>query len=66
MSQLDWPAMMRAGLLGLRLMPADFWRLTPAELRLMLGQGADQTPMGRAGLDALMRAYPDQTGDDDE
>lgn len=66
MSQLDWPAMMRAGLLGLRLKPVDFWRLTPAELRLMLGHGADQTPMGRVGLDALMRAYPDDTGDDDE
>ncbi|OUS35624.1 hypothetical protein A9Q94_12065 [Rhodobacterales bacterium 56_14_T64] len=66
MSQLDWPSMMRAGLLGLRLLPADFWRLTPAELRLMLGQSAAQTPMGRAGLDALMNAYPDQTGDDDE
>lgn len=58
--------MMRAGLLGLRLQPADFWRLTPAELRLMLGQSAAQTPMGRAGLDALMSAYPDQTGDTNE
>ncbi len=58
--------MMRAGLLGLRLQPDDFWRLTPAELRLMLGQSAAQTPMGRAGLDALMSAYPDQTGDTNE
>jgi len=66
MTQLDWTAMMRAGLLGLRLTPADFWRLTPAEFRLMLGQSTAQTPMGRAGLDALMCAYPDQTGDDDE
>lgn len=66
MSQLDWPAMMRAGVLGLRLTPEDFWRLTPAELRLMLGQSAVQTPMGRDGLDALMQAYPDHTGDDNE
>ena len=36
---LDWPALMRAGMLGLRLTPREFWQLTPAELRLMLGQG---------------------------
>ncbi|WP_158967914.1 rcc01693 family protein [Chachezhania sediminis] len=64
--RLDWPAMMRAGMLGLRLDPAAFWRLTPAELRLMLGHGAQASPMGRAGLDALMAAYPDlQEGDPD-
>ncbi|NRB19458.1 MAG: phage tail assembly chaperone [Rhodobacteraceae bacterium] len=66
MSTLDWPAMMRAGMLGLRLAPRDFWRLTPAELGLMLGQDAGGSAMGRAGLDALMRAYPDKTGDCDE
>ncbi|NIZ61618.1 hypothetical protein DL239_11590 [Sedimentitalea sp. CY04] len=66
MSQLDWPAMMRAGMLGLRLSPHDFWQLTPAELRLMLGHDAGQSAMGRAGLDALMQAYPDKTGDSDE
>ena len=36
----DWPGLMRAGLIGLRLKPAEFWALTPAELRLMLGEGA--------------------------
>lgn len=58
---------MRAGLNGLRLTPDQFWRLTPAELRLMLGQEGAQAPMGRAGLDALMAAWPDdrQGGDDD-
>jgi len=63
----DWPALMRAGMQGLRLTPDQFWRLTPAELRLMLGQGAGQAPLGRAGLDALQAAYPDkEQGDGDE
>jgi len=69
MSPFDWPALMRAGLLGLRLTPRAFWRLTPAELRLMLGQEAAQNPMGRAGLAALMAAYPDhpdEAGENDE
>lgn len=67
MGGFDWPALMRAGMQGLRLTPDQFWRLTPAELRLMLGQGGAQAPMGRAGLDALQAAYPDKTrGDGDE
>ncbi len=57
--------MMRAGMTGLRLTPDQFWALTPAELRLMLGQGAGQSPMGRKGLDALMAAWPDGTDGDD-
>ncbi|MCF6234358.1 MAG: phage tail assembly chaperone [Rhodobacteraceae bacterium] len=67
MSGFDWPVLMRAGLLGLRLQPAQFWALTPAELRLMLGQGAGDTPMNRAGLEALEAAYPDKNiGDGDD
>ena len=67
MNGFDWPALMRAGMQGLRLTPDQFWRLTPAELRLMLGQGAGQAPLGRAGLDALQAAYPDkEQGDGDE
>ena len=60
MSGFDWPALMRAGVTGLRLTPDQFWRLTPAELRLMLGQGAGMPAMNRAGLDALLAAYPDK------
>lgn len=56
---LDWAGLMRAGLQGLRLTPDQFWRLTPAELALMLGQGPQARPLGRAVLDALMQAYPD-------
>lgn len=59
MSHLDWPGLMRAGLRGLRLTPAQFWALTPAELALMLGQDGTQAPMGRSGLDRLMQAFPD-------
>ncbi|MBJ6373611.1 rcc01693 family protein [Sedimentitalea arenosa] len=67
MSGFDWPALMQAGLQGLRLKPSEFWSLTPAELRLMLGHGAVQGALSRSGLDALIAAYPDkERGDDDE
>lgn len=59
-SGLDWPALMRAGMTGLHLTPEVFWALTPAELRLMLGQGGGQTPLLSNGLEALMVAYPDE------
>ncbi len=52
---------MRAGMGrdgGLGLMPDQFWRLTPMELRLMLGEG--QLALTRARLDALVAAYPDE------
>lgn len=55
---LDWPSLMRAGMIGLRLPPDQFWALTPAELRLLLGYDQSQ-PLQRQGLDALMAAYPD-------
>ncbi|WP_170382782.1 rcc01693 family protein [Ruegeria atlantica] len=60
MSGFDWPALMRAGFVGLRLTPDQFWRLTPAELRLMLRQGDGVPSMNRAGLNALLAAYPDK------
>lgn len=58
---LDWPGLMRAGLHGLGLRPAEFWALTPAELMVMLGR--DEAAMGggltRARLEGLLRRYPD-------
>ena len=60
MTGLDWPAMLRAGLHDLRLHPRDFWRLTPAELGLMLGVGPGTKPLDRARLQALIAAHPDQ------
>lgn len=59
MKGFDWPVLMRAGMQGLRLTPDVFWQLTPAELRLLLGQGAGDAPLSRTGLDALLAAYPD-------
>ncbi len=58
---LDWPALMRAGLQGLRLTPDRFWALTPAELQLMLGTSSSQTPLLSDGLAALMDLYPDRS-----
>ncbi len=57
---LDWAGLMRAGLVGLRLQPAQFWALTPAELMLMLGLDQGSAPMGRSQLDALLAAFPDK------
>ncbi|WP_136637454.1 rcc01693 family protein [Pseudooceanicola onchidii] len=59
--RIDWPGLMRAGITGLGLRPAEFWALTPAELRLMLGEGGP-APLARTGLARLMAAWPD-TGD---
>lgn len=56
---IDWAGLMRAGLGGLRLRPAEFWALTPAELRLMLGVGAAVPPLSRARLEELAAAFPD-------
>jgi len=56
----DWPALMRAGIQGLGLTPEAFWRLTPAELLLMLGEDSGQAPMGRDRLEALAARFPDQ------
>lgn len=65
MTGFDWPALMRAGVRGLGLRPAEFWALTPAELMTMAGASAGGAPMGRARFEALARAYPDRTGEAD-
>jgi uncharacterized phage protein (TIGR02216 family) len=62
MTGLDWPGLMRAGLAGLGLRPDEFWRLTPAELALMLGDPAGAVPMARTRLEELRRAFPDEEG----
>lgn len=65
MSGIDWPGLLRAGLHGLRLEPAVFWRLTPVELRIMLGAEPAAAPLTRARLDELAAAYPDDRRPDD-
>jgi uncharacterized phage protein (TIGR02216 family) len=57
--RFDWPALMRLGLRGLGLRPAEFWALTPMELTVMLGREGGPAPMGRARLEELARAFPD-------
>lgn len=61
---IDWPALMRAGIRGLGLRPAEFWALTPAELELMLGKPSGVAPLKRTRLDELLSAYPDKNGDE--
>ncbi len=60
MSGIDWAGLLRAGLAGLRLTPEAFWRLTPAELRLMLGLEGAGPPLSRARLEELAAAFPDK------
>ena len=60
-SGLDWPALMTLGLSHLRLRPAEFWALTPAELQIMLGDPGRDAPLLSDGLEALMAAWPDET-----
>jgi uncharacterized phage protein (TIGR02216 family) len=59
---LDWPGLLRAGLQTLRLKPDEFWRLTPVELKLMLGAEGKETGLTRARLDELTAAFPDRKG----
>lgn len=59
-----WQPLLRAGLRGLGLTPEQFWALTPAELRLMLGEESGGRPMGRARLDELIAAFPDEVKGD--
>lgn len=59
--RFDWPALMRAGMRGLGLRPAEFWALTPAEFQMMLGDGQGTRPLGRQRLGELMAAFPDRS-----
>ena len=59
MTAIDWPGLMRAGLHGLGLTPAEFWRLTPVELKIMLGAERSNPALSRARLEELAAAFPD-------
>ncbi len=59
MSAFDWPGLMRAGLIRLRLRPEDFWRFTPIEFLMLAGLGNGAAPTTREALERLSRAFPD-------
>lgn len=59
MTAIDWAGLMQVGLHGLGMQPAEFWRLTPVELRIKLGAQAGSAPLTRARLEDLARAFPD-------
>jgi uncharacterized phage protein (TIGR02216 family) len=63
MSGIDWRGLLQAGLHDLRLEPAAFWRLTPVELRMMLGREQMVPPLTRARLAELAAAFPDARKD---
>ena len=59
MTLIDWAGLMRAGLQWLHLTPDQFWRLSPIELRIMLGVETGATPVTRTRLEELAAAFPD-------
>ncbi|WP_105381924.1 rcc01693 family protein [Neorhizobium alkalisoli] len=60
-----WDAVMHAGLCLLRLPPKDFWALTPREFFAVAGGlKPSDASMERAGLKALMTAFPDDGATD--
>jgi uncharacterized phage protein (TIGR02216 family) len=66
MSAIDWRGLMQAGLHGLGLEPAVFWRLTPVELKIMLGREGLVPPLTRARLVELAAAFPDVRKEQDD
>ena len=62
MRRIDWPRLIRLGLVELRLRPDDFWTLTPGELLLLAGHGEDNVPPTRAGIAELLARFPDTQG----
>jgi uncharacterized phage protein (TIGR02216 family) len=66
MSGFDWAGLMRHGLRGLGLAPAEFWALTPVEFLVKLGLDGAEAPLNRARLFELAARFPDVTkGTDD-
>lgn len=67
MSGFDWPRLLKAGLQGAGLQPAQFWALTPYELSVMLGADGAEPPLTRARLmelDALHSGKDKRDGGD--
>ena len=63
----DWPALLRVATAVHGMRPAEFWKLTPAELLLVLGLEGGGVPLGRDRLADLIAAFPDKVqGDEDD
>ncbi len=50
--------MLRLAATGFGIPPRDFWRLSLAEWRALTADDGPQ-PLGRTGLEALLREHPD-------
>ena len=61
---MDWATLLGVALRDLRMMPRDFWALTPAELGMMLGLDLVQPRMGQDRLQDLIRDFPDERTND--
>jgi uncharacterized phage protein (TIGR02216 family) len=60
MTRIAWPGLLELGLVRLRLPPAIFWDLTPAELMLIAGLAGGRAALTRAGLAELTARFPDK------
>lgn len=58
---MNWAGLLRRALL-MGLTPEAFWRLSWREWAMLNHEA--QAPLGRAGLEAMMRLYPDRSGHD--
>lgn len=59
--EFDWHGMLRIALGKLRLLPEQFWDLTPCEFLLLAGVRSDQgASLNRRDLTALCASFPDE------
>ena len=58
-----WAAMLRAAVVRFGLSPDAFWRLSLNEWRALV-DSAEEAPLARAGLEALIARYPSKDRDD--
>jgi len=54
----DWAGMLRLAA-GFGIQPADFWRLSLREWRMLTASPVASEVMGRAAFDQLTEAWPD-------
>ena len=57
--KIEWAALFRHGVLGLRLAPEAFWRLSWREWQ-MLTAAREMAVLSRTALEELMREFPDE------